>query len=212
MSTTQNISKPISIAAKVVSQLFTPLIVPTYATLIALWGTYMQVATPKARIMVLAAVFAFSFLVPLIVICFLKVTHVIKDTELNERHERPIPYSVATVCYLGLWIYLTNIHAPQWFCSFFLASAIAGIVNLIVTFKWKISGHATGMGGLVAFTFFVCWRPLTFSGSPLFFLLAVGAASLVATARLTLERHTVMQIVAGFLTGIVSVALTQLFC
>lgn len=196
--------------ASVCSAIFSPLIVPLYATVLSLWGTYLMVTPLKARIMVTLAVAAFSFVAPLLVICFLKAIKVVKTTDLTERHERPIPYSVATVCYIGLWIYLGHINAPQWFSSFFLASAIAAVVNLIVNFKWKISGHATGMGGITMYCFFIYWRQITFVGFPTWFVVAVIGSGLVLSSRLMLQRHTVGQLIAGYLTGCIVVTATQI--
>lgn len=203
-------SRIITIAAKVMSVLFTPMLIPTYVVLLTFWGTYLQVVELKARLLVLGAVFAFTCLLPLIVIAFLKTIHVAKSFDLTERHERPIPYAVATVCYVGLWLYLRALHAEPWVANFFIATAAAAVVNFVVNFRWKISGHATGMGGLVAFTFFMCWRHVTFSGSPVWFLLSVVAAGLVCSSRLVLERHTPMQILAGLATGIGSVSIAEM--
>lgn len=196
--------------ASVVSWIMSPLLIPTYVTILAMFDTYLQVTPIKARMIVLGAVFAFSCLVPLIVICFLKLIGVAKSTDLTERKERPIPYSVALVCYVGLWIYLRHIHAPDWLSTFFLASAISAVINVLVTIKWKISGHATGLGGLMAFTFFMSWRGVTFHDAVWPFILATLLAGITASARLMLKRHTVMQIVAGLSTGILTVTLCEL--
>lgn len=196
--------------ASICSALFSPLLVPLYATVLSLWGTYLMVTPLKARLMVTMAVLAFSFVAPMLVIYFLKAIKVVKSADLTERHERPIPYSVAIVCYIGLWVYLGHINAPQWFSSFFLASAIAAVVNLIVNFRWKISGHATGVGGLTMYCFFIYWRQITFIGFPTWFIVAVLVSGLVLSSRLQLQRHTVGQLAAGYLTGCVTVAVTQI--
>lgn len=198
------------ILSSAVSTLFSPLLIPSYVGVLVLWGSYLAVTALKARLMVMAAIFGLTCLLPLIVICFLKAIRVVESTGLNERRERPIPYAVAMVGYMALWVYLGRIHAPGWFSAFYLASAIAAMINFIVNFRWKISGHATAAGGLLAFTFFMLWRMTSFSDSPIWFLLAVMIAAMVSSARLALERHTVMQVVAGLITGIACVTVTQL--
>ncbi len=199
-----------SFFATICSNVFSPLIVPLYATIISFWATYLMVAPLKTRVLVTIAVAAFSCVLPLLVILFLKAIKIVKSADLTDRHERPIPYSVATVCYVGLWLYLNNINAPQWFSSFFLASAIAAVINLAINFKWKISGHATGIGGLTMFCFFIYWKQITFIGFPTWFIVMILISGFVLSSRLILQRHTVGQLVAGYLTGCVTVALTQL--
>lgn len=144
--------------AKIFSGLFSPIIAPTYATIIALTSTYLCYASPKARFTVMAVIFAFTCMVPFIAIFVLHRTGVIKDALLNERRDRTIPFIIATLTYFGVAIYLYNVHSPNWFPAFFLGSAATAIFTLVVNFWWKISGHATGLGGLTTFIFFLTLR------------------------------------------------------
>lgn len=196
--------------SKVLSSIFSPLLIPTYVTYIALFNTYMKVTEPRIRLLVVLSVFVFTCIVPLLTIATLKALKKANSFDLIERKERPIPYSVAIVCYIGLFIYLGKIHAPEWLSVFFLSAAIAGIINAIITIWWKISGHATAMGALVAFTFLIDFSHLTFSGSNTIFLCSVVVAGAVCSSRLILQRHTPMQLAAGFLCGVSTVTISEL--
>ena len=196
-----------TIGARTISVIFSPLLMPTYIMAVALWGTYLNITPLKTRLMVLAAVLAFSCMLPLITICFLRAIKFINTTALESQRDRAIPYFVATLTYFGLAIYLHRIHSPAWLAAFFVGTAVAGFINFAVNFKWKISGHATAAGALVAMALFATARHLSMTSKWWWIIVAVMVAGIVASARLALRCHTPAQIAAGFLTGLVAVGL-----
>jgi membrane-associated phospholipid phosphatase len=62
-----------------------------------------------------------------------------------------------------------------------------------VTLRWKISGHGAAIGSMTVFL----WG---LYGTPAF--MSILAIPLVAWSRLKLRRHTLMQTIAGSITGI----------
>jgi membrane-associated phospholipid phosphatase len=79
--------------------------------------------------------------------------------------------------------------------------AIAALLAVtIINRRWKISAHLTGIGGLLGG---ICSFALNYSVLPLGLIVGVLAISLMLMyARLYLNAHTPMQVVCGFLLGL----------
>lgn len=187
--------------AGIISIVTSPLIMPTVAMAISLWGTYLVFAPAATRWQVLLFTFAVTTMLPVIVIFVLHKVGVVKNPSLNERTDRPFVYAAASMAYIATAFYLTRIHSPQWLSMFMLAAAISAVSTMIINFKWKISGHSTAIGGIVALTFYLCYKNYTVHNNEWLFVAAVLAAGAVMTSRLILERHTLGQVVAGFFNG-----------
>lgn len=196
--------------AGIISILTSPLLMPTWAMTISLWGTYLAFAPAGAKWEVLLFTFALTSMVPVIVIFVLHKTGVVTHPSLNERTDRPFIYATAVMSYLALAFYLSRVNSPRWLSMFVLASACAALFTMIVNFKWKISGHATAAGGVTALTFFICFRNLTLHNNDWLFVGAILTAGAVMTSRLILERHTLGQVIAGFFSGVFWVSFFEL--
>ena len=76
-----------------------------------------------------------------------------------------------------------------------------------INFFWKISAHATAVGGLFAVLFYIAAAGL----NEYYFMpwLTAGAliAGLTGTARLILGAHTLLQVAAGYALGFSAVLL-----
>lgn len=204
------LEKTVKIIAGIISILTSPLIMPTYAMAISLWGTYLVFAPSAARWQVLMFTFAVTTMLPVMVIFILNKMGVIKHPALNDRTDRPYVYASAAFAYLGVAFYLYKIHSPQWLSIFMVAAAMAAVFTMAVNFKWKISGHATSIGGIVALAFFLCFRNFTVHNNEWLFICTILIAGAVMTSRLILERHTLAQVVAGFFSGVFWVTLLEL--
>lgn len=193
--------KIVKTIAGVISIVTSPLIMPTIAMVISLWGTYLVFAPSASRWQVLLFTFAITTMLPVIVIFVLNKVGVIKNPSLNERTDRPYVYAAAAMAYIATSFYLAKIHSPQWLSMFMLAAAFAAVCTMVINFKWKISGHATAAGGIVALTFYLCFKNYTVHNNEWLFIASVLAAGAVMTSRLILRRHTMGQVVAGFFNG-----------
>ncbi len=204
--------KAIDIISKTLSRIFSPLLMPTYGIVISFAATYMALSSIPlgVKIMVTAIVFALTGLLPALSIFLLWRAKKIQDPGLNDRRERIVPLAVALVCYIASLFYLFSIHSPWWMWGFMVAAAIAVAVTALVSFKWKISGHATGMGGLCAFVFMLYYNHFVVFHSPALMIVTIILAGAVCTARLILGKHTLAQIVAGFVNGALWITLLEL--
>lgn len=193
--------------ARFLSAAFAPIFMGTYGILLTMWLSYLCYSPFKARAIVVAVTFASTCVIPVIGIFLLSKLGVVKDPMLNNRTDRTLPYILCTICYIAMAVYYYMLNAPVWMSLFMLGGAVALIVLTVVNRWWKISGHATAMGGLTGMTFF-----LLVSGNSPFdleweFIAVVLLSGLVCTSRLILEKHTLGQVAAGFLNGFVCVFL-----
>ena len=135
---------------------------------------------------------------------------IIKDKKLISRKERIIPYITGTLYYAVAVYHVIYTHEPQWLVMFFAGGALACLVSTIVNLWWKISAHMAGMGGLLALLWQIDAMNLEVVDKPhmmIYILIAIFLCGLLGTARLLLKRHTLPQIIAGFLNGLICVSL-----
>lgn len=201
----------IVIAARFFSMVFSPLLMGTYGILLSIWLSYLCYSSPKAKAIVMAVTFVATCIIPIIAIFALSKAGAVRDTSLNERNDRTLPYIITTLCYIAVGIYYHFVSAPVWLSLFMLGGGIALVILTVVNRWWKISGHATGMGGLVAMLFFMMCSGNSPLDMQLEFILGVLVAGLVCSSRLILERHTLMQVGAGFANGFLCVFLPAWF-
>lgn len=173
----------------------------TYGVALAMWLSFLCFLPVGSRLVVVLETFLATVAIPVIAIFLLSKIRVIKDPFLNDRKDRTWPYIVETICFIGMGVYFYYINAPAWLSLFMLGGAVALLILTVVNRWWKISGHATGMGGLCAMIFFLMVSGNTVYNLQWEFVGAILLAGLVCTSRLILGHHTLLQVAAGFLTG-----------
>lgn len=204
------LEKFVNITASWFSVMFSPLLMPTYAMIMSLWGTPLVYAPGTTRIVVTLLTLIATGVVPVVAIYVLRRFGVVKDVSLNERTDRPFVYAASVISYICITFYLSQIHAPMWLVSFMFGATVACLVTMIINFKWKISGHATAAGGLAAYAFFICYFNLSLHNNDWFLVAAVLVAGVAMTSRLVLRRHSLGQIAAGFFNGALCVTIMEL--
>lgn len=187
--------------AKILSAVFSPLLMATYGVALTMWLSFLCFLPVGSRVVVIFETFLATVAIPVIGIFVLSRIKVIQDPRLNDRADRTWPYIIETVCFIGMGIYFYYVNAPAWLSLFMLGGAVALIILTVVNHWWKISGHATGVGGLCAIIFYLMMSGNTVYNLHWEFIVAVLIAGLVCTSRLILERHTLLQVAAGFLNG-----------
>jgi membrane-associated phospholipid phosphatase len=117
----------------------------------------------------------------------------LSDIDVSRRSERagPFLFGIASVTFGWLVLSLTN--GPRNLQTVLIITAFSGIIMMIITFLWKISIHASTLGG-VATMLTVLYGAVML---PIFVLLV-----LVSWSRVALRRHTVIQVIAGSFAGI----------
>ncbi len=193
------------IAANILSVLFYPLFIPTYG-MIFFCRAYSMHATPLPLVWQLVAIFgtfALTCAIPISAIWIMVRKGDIKDMQIENMHERTIPY-LYTLFGFGCWSYFlfSILHAPLSISMISVGATVAiGLIALINRW-WKISAHLTGtggfVGGLMAYCLSIGAIP-TIGTMTLFF----GLSLLMMWARLRLNAHTDSQVSAGWLLGMI---------
>jgi membrane-associated phospholipid phosphatase len=191
--------------ASVISTLFSPLLVPTYGVGIALLTTILYYVDLGAKLHVLLTTLATTAVLPTIAIYILTRMGRVSDADIPQRRERTIPYVIALICYLGCAIYMATVNAPLWLTMFVAGGALALTAVTIINLWWKVSAHATAMGGLIGLMMYIIARGLNVWSVDWLAMAVILLAGLVGTSRLILDRHNLWQIAAGYAIGFLAV-------
>ena len=98
--------------ARLLSALFSPLLMGTYGIILAMWLSYLCYSPMRAKLIVIAVTFVATCAIPVIAIFLLNRLGVVKNPRLNDRADRTVPYIICTICYLALAIYYHFVSAP----------------------------------------------------------------------------------------------------
>lgn len=122
----------------------------------------------------------------------------LSDVDVSKRSERlgPFIFGLTSIC-LG-WSVLTLAHGPNPLIAVLVITAISGLIMMLITLWWKISLHASSLAGAVTIL-------TVFYGAII--LPAFALLVLVSWSRVVLRRHTLAQVVAGSLAGILLTAI-----
>jgi membrane-associated phospholipid phosphatase len=141
-----------------------------------------------------------AFLLPVLYIVWLLRTNRITDFHIKLRHQRIRPMLVMIACSLLSWAIMMLGSAPIMLQTIAIMGAVLITILLLVTLRWKISGHATAVSAFAAL------------GMTLWGTVALPILLLVPTviwARLVLKRHSLAQTIAGAALGSLFVLLVQ---
>ena len=184
----------------VISTVFQPLLMPTYGIMLLFVYTYFGVIYSHQFWQIVSPVILFSFAIPAILIFLLFRMGIISDLSLKVRRERFYPYLITLLSYSAMIVFYYRMHMPRWFMMIMAASVAIMVIAIFITLLWKISAHMFGIGGLIggamAVSFYVERSNPYYMFMGLFII-----AGLVGTSRLILKRHTLSQVIAGFLLG-----------
>lgn len=196
----------------IVSDIFCPLLVPTYAMAIAMWTTSLKALPERSRLVVTIIVAAITALLPAVALIILRSTGRVSDFSISRRDQRTVPIIITTACYILAAVFLGMARAPLWLPLFFYGAALAATLALFITFRWKISAHTTAMGGLVGMILWLAVKGLADVNAMAMLSAAIIASGAVATARITLGRHTLPQTTTGFALGLASTFMLEIIC
>jgi membrane-associated phospholipid phosphatase len=186
--------------AHVISTVFQPLLMPTYGVMLLFVYTYFGVIYTRQFWLIISPIFLFSFVIPAILIFMLFRMGIISDLSLTKRRERFYPYLITLLSYTAMMIFYYRMNMPKWFLLMIAASIAIMVVAIVITLWWKISAHMFGIGGLVGGAMSVSYFVERSNPYYLFMGLFI-LAGLIGTSRLILKRHTLPQVIAGFLLG-----------
>lgn len=195
--------KVLDILAKGLSALCYPLWIPTFGMVLfcaAFVGRKAIVPTVFWWV-ACGGTFVFTALIPLSLILLMIRKGQIKDIYITSSQERVVPY-IYTIAGFGFWSYFVAavLNAPAFLLWTALGATLALVVVTIINHWWKISAHLCAMGGLLGG---ICSYALCYGILPFGTVCAVlGVSLLLMYARLYVGAHTPLQVVVGYLVGL----------
>lgn len=118
---------------------------------------------------------------------------------MEDQRERNWPLLQTAIVYAAAY-YVLQAKAPVFLPLFILGAIISMVIAMLINLKWKISLHMIGIGGFCGGM--TALFLISQEGSPFFLASAFAMAGVLGTARLILQAHTPMQILAGFVLGL----------
>lgn len=175
----------------------------TYGCALLMYGipntVYDFLTPPETKWRLVAIVFMFSFLFPVLNIYFLYRLKRIPNLLLSNRSDRSFPYLLTAVFYFGLAYLLMDINVWPSIKLFVFAAGLAIAITALINFKTKISAHMVGVGGLLGVIVSAAYL-IRFDMTQ-YYIVIILVAGVVGSARIYLEEHRPAQIYSGFLLG-----------
>lgn len=190
-----------NLLCRCISFIFSPLLVPTWAMILVARVSILTLLPANYIWCAICVIFLLTCILPLSTFLLLYKRGLISTPSLNNRTDRTIPYIITIFCYcICAWM-MVRARTPLWLPMFFIGASAATAVNTIVNLWWKISGHAAAMGGLTAMTFLIALYHLEITDMYPWISAAIILTGMVMSARVYLQRHTLMQVFLGVANG-----------
>lgn len=175
--------------AEVVSWVFFP---PLVGTVFFIFLVFWYSSDLSEGLRWMTFVSPFLIFVPLIFFAITYKLGWVNDIDLSDREDRPI-YLIVFIIGLGAASVIMHfLDVPLKFFVYAFSGLIVTIITTLITLSWKISFHTAVTTSVVT--------AITILGGarymPLFLLIPV-----IAWARVTLKKHTISQVIGGFLVA-----------
>lgn len=193
--------KNIILAARIMSMIFTPFYLPLVGLVTLFLFSYMSLLPLAYKLPMLLTVYISTILMPSLLIHLYRRFQGWTSKELGRKERRIVPYLISILCYFGCFFLMEYRNTPRVISIILVAALVIQMVCALINVWWKISTHTAAIGGvaggLVVYS-------IAFSFNPIWWLaFVILLAGMVGTARMILRQHTLAQVVAGFLVGVV---------
>lgn len=183
------------------SWVLVPMLMPVYGTLLAFNLSILNFAPAYQKWIFTLIVAAVNIMVPALAILLLKRLGIVNDVGLNQRRERTVPYIVVILCMAATALFFWIKNAPLWLVMFFVGGVAAGLIELLVNFRWKISAHSAGIAGIVALLIRILQTSVAMPSTIGWLMVFIALTGLLGSARIWLGRHTIWQVAGGMTVG-----------
>ena len=205
-----NTGKALRKLADVLAILFHPVFLGTAVLLVFATQEYDLPTNGSTFLLICASIFFFTLIIPV------AATYLInKDIHLQHREQRYWPLLITFVSHLALYLLLQNIHMQPLLTIGVTLLTLNVVVLLAFTSFVKASMHANAI--IIVTVIYIVLSIVKFSPEPpplqfylilCFFLILF---SLVIWQRLISNAHTVKELIAGFISGLVSIIVTLIY-
>lgn len=187
--------------ARTLSIIFTPFYLPLVGMIALFTLTYLNMLPASYKLVVVALTYAFTILLPSMLIHAYRKYHGWSPFHLNNREKRMVPYIISILTYLAYYNIMRWMHMPHFMSAIIVAALFVQVFCALFNVRMKISTHTAAIGGVtgsvMAFSFILSFNALWW------LIILIIIAGMVGTARMMLRVHTLSEIVLGFITGLI---------
>lgn len=189
--------------ARIMSAIFSPILIPTYCMIMAMWLTSLSELPESTRFGATVVVFLLTGITPMVTILTLIKMGWISEFDIPTRNQRYFPTAITIVCFGLTAYYLYCSMAPVWLVMIIISGCVSSLLLLLFNTFYKVSGHALGMGTMTGVVCFLAAHGLSDMRLTPWIIAIILLSGLVGSARLALDRHTPGQIALGYVIGLV---------
>jgi hypothetical protein len=188
--------------SKIISVIFHPLLMPTYTLLLVFnINMYFTSILPVfAKVLLLIMIFSSTVLIPFIIFTIFRRKKIISSFHMETKEERNYPYLTTSIIYFLIYMLISQTSIPSIYSFFLICATVLSLILLLVNFRFKISTHTAGIGGVTGLLIGIAFRlnlDLTFLT-----IISIACAGLVGYARLKQNSHKPSEVYFGFLAGV----------
>ena len=195
------IQKKLMLGARVISMVFTPFYLPTLGLICLFLFSYMSLLPTYYKWMVVGLTYAFTVVLPTLMIYFYRKYQRWSLLDLGRRERRMVPYVMSIICYWACVYVMRILIIPHFMTVILIAALGIQIVCAIINVWWKISTHTAGIGGvtgaLLAFSEIFGFNPTVW------LCVVIIVAGVLGSSRMILRQHTLSEVVGGYIVGCV---------
>lgn len=197
--------------AKTCSILLHPLLLPTIGIIILYnSGSVLEYLPFQAKKIILLIVGVSTLILPISFVPFFIFQKIIKNVQMENNRERLVPFFITSALFFFGYYLLVRLGAPQTITKFILAATLSAVILFLYSFKWKISAHLVGIGGLTGALIATSFRLNV--NMEYYIMAAILLSGVVGFSRLKLKTHKPFHIYVGWITGcIVSILVISFF-
>ena len=187
---------------KFISTILHPTVLPTVgAFLYFIFVT--QTFEKELQLIVLGLIFVLTYIVPILLLFFLKNFGFIKDFQVSSIKERRVPviFMILILYFLGNTI--IQIPMIRNLGILFYGTSLSLIcIYILFSIKLKSSLHLVSMGNMLGF--FLIMTNVNNLSILFIILLLIFLSGILASSRLYLKAHTPIELLIGFFLGFIS--------
>lgn len=187
-------------AARIISYLFHPLLMPTLGLLLLLnSGTYISLLDPAAKRAILFIMALGTLIFPLMMIPILYYRNLISGLQNASREERLVPHFIILILYIITFVYFVRLPLSKLIDAYVFSTSLSLFLLLLLSFRFRLCIHMTALGGITGLIIaLTLLYEIQMEG---ILMLVLMAAGLTGSARLMLGAQKPGEILAGYLIG-----------
>ena len=186
---------------KLISTVLHPIVMPTIGLLLFFLLTNYHIQRQQ-QLAILGIIFTATYIIPILLLIFLKNFGLIKSYQVSSIKERKIPLVFMISLFYLLGSTLKSLPFIREFSYLFFGTAISMfIIYFLFILKIKSSLHLLSFGSAICFFLLIdsIQNPLLFITIAILFILS----GFLAKARLDLKAHSPQEVYLGFFIGFI---------